>query len=252
MSQGTTTVGEIVIGNDRLWLLAIAIGVTVLMWAIARFTRFGLATTGVAESERTAAAIGWSPDLIASANWAIGAALAGLAGALVVPITGVQFAATSLLVIPALAVCLLGGFSSFPITLLAGVLLGVAQSEVGRYVTTQGASNSIPFFVIVVVLMIRGRALPLRSHLLEKLPVLGSGRTRWFVLGGVVVAASALIVTLDVDYLDATIVTMCWSLIMLSIVVLTGYSGQLSCGRDEAVDPVARRARCWLVGLGDP
>src|SRR4029453_5603820 len=122
------------------------------------------------------------------ANWAIGGGLAGLAGALIVPLTGVQFATPSLLIIPALAVCLLGSFSSFPMTLLAGLLLGVAESEVGRYVTTQGASKSIPFFVIVVVLMVRGRALPLRSHLQDRLPTLGSGRTRW----GIVFAGTAV------------------------------------------------------------
>jgi sulfate-transporting ATPase len=228
LPQSTTEAFGLVIGVDRLWLLAIACVVTAAMWSISRFTRFGLATTGVAESERTAASVGWSPDKIASANWAIGGALAGLAGALVVPITGVQFAQMSLLVVPALAVCLLGGFASFPITLLAGILLGIAQSEVARYSTTQGASNSIPFIIIVIVLMVRGRALPLRSHLLEKFPQLGTGRIRIVTAVALIAAASAVISLVNDEYAASIIQTLCWAVIMLSVVVLTGYSGQLS------------------------
>jgi ABC-type branched-subunit amino acid transport system ATPase component/branched-subunit amino acid ABC-type transport system permease component len=228
LPQDIVTVGDITIGADRLWLLGIACVVTAVMWGVSRFTRFGLATSAVAESERTAAAMGWSPDLIATVNWAIGGALAGLAGSLIVPLTGVQFATTSLLIIPALAVCLLGNFSSFPITLVAGLLLGIAESEVGRYVTTQGATKSIPFFVIVIVLMVRGRALPLRSHLQDRLPRLGSGRTRWgIVLAGTAVTAG-LIFAVNGTYVTAITVTLCWALMMLSVVVLTGYTGQLS------------------------
>jgi sulfate-transporting ATPase len=228
LPQSTWSIGDVTIGVDRLWLLAIACLVTATMWIVARLTRFGLATTAVAESERTAAAVGLSPDVIAAANWAIGGVLAGLAGSLIVPLTGVQFATTPLLVIPALAVCLLGNFSSYPITLLAGLALGIAESEVGRYVTTQGATKSIPFFVIVVVLMVQGRALPLRSHLLERLPSLGSGRAARTVLIGGVVATVALIYVLNAEYVAALTASLGWGLIMLSVVVLTGYTGQLS------------------------
>ena len=53
-----------------------------------------------------------------------------------------------------------------------------------------GLQRALPFLVIVVVLVVRGKALPLRSHVLERLPDLGSGVvTRWFL----VVAVGALL-----------------------------------------------------------
>ena len=46
-----------------------------------------------------------------------------------------------------------------------------------------GLQRALPFVVIVVVLVVRGKALPLRSHVLERLPDLGSGVvTRWFLV----------------------------------------------------------------------
>ena len=43
-------------------LLAIAIALTVGLWALSNFTTIGLATSAVAENQRGAAALGWSPD----------------------------------------------------------------------------------------------------------------------------------------------------------------------------------------------
>ncbi|HEX5587225.1 MAG TPA: ATP-binding cassette domain-containing protein, partial [Acidimicrobiia bacterium] len=174
-------------------------------------------------------------------------------GALVVPITGVEVGATTLLVIPALAVCLLGSFSSFPLTLLAGVALAIAESEVARYVTVQGASKALPFLVIVVVLMVQGRALPLRSHLFERMPLLGSGRVdRRLALAGFVTASAVIIFVLDANYLDATIVTLAWTVMMLSVVVLTGYTGQLSLGQLALAGVAALAAGKLIAEQGWP
>jgi len=81
-----TVSGSITITADRLILLGIAAGLTAALWALYRFTKFGLATTAVAENERSAAALGWSPDRIAVANWILGSALAGVAAILIAPI----------------------------------------------------------------------------------------------------------------------------------------------------------------------
>jgi ABC-type branched-subunit amino acid transport system ATPase component/branched-subunit amino acid ABC-type transport system permease component len=253
LPQDLLSVGDVSIGVDRLWLLGIAAALTLGLWIAARYTLLGLATSAVAESEPSAAALGWSPDFVAGANWALGCALAGLAGALVVPITGVEAGATTLLVIPALAVCLLGSFSSFPLTLLAGLGLAIAESEVARYVSTQGASKSIPFLVIVVVLMVQGRALPLRSHLFERFPALGAGRCDLRVaLGALVGAAAVILFVLDANSLDAAIVTLAWTIMMLSVVVLTGYTGQLSLGQLALAGVAALVAGRLLADHGWP
>ena len=79
-----------------------------------RFTQFGFSTSAVAENERSAAALGISPDRTAVVNWALGSALAALAGILVVPIITLQVTAMTSLVLAALAVALVANFRSFP------------------------------------------------------------------------------------------------------------------------------------------
>jgi sulfate-transporting ATPase len=221
--------GDLSIGVDRVWLLGIAVAVTTVLWAGYRYSSAGLATSALAENPRGAAALGWSPDMLASANWALGGALAGLAGVLVAPLTGLQISTLTFLVIAALAAALIAGFSSFPLTLAGGIALGIAESEMARYVDQQGASKALPFAVIVAVLVFRGKALPVRGHVLERLPALGSGVVRPWVVAPLVVVSGFLI--LDVfsrNLTDAITVSLIYAIVMLSVVVVTGFTGQLS------------------------
>ena len=55
---------------DRFILVGIAAAMSVALWAFYRYSRFGLATTAVAENQRAASSVGLSPDAIAAANWA--------------------------------------------------------------------------------------------------------------------------------------------------------------------------------------
>jgi ABC-type branched-subunit amino acid transport system ATPase component/branched-subunit amino acid ABC-type transport system permease component len=221
--------GAVVINEDRLWLLAIAILVTMLLWCGYRWTNFGRATTAVAENPRAASSLGWSPDLIATANWGLGCALAGAAGILLAPVISLQVAVFTTLVLAALAAALVGGFSSFPITLAAGLLIGIITSELTRFSTTPGLADTVPFFVIVVMVVISGRALPIRGFLSDRLPRLGTGRLRPALIVPAAVVTFALITQIrSATWADAVITTFGVATILLSIVVVTGYAGQIS------------------------
>jgi sulfate-transporting ATPase len=221
--------GAVVINEDRLWLLAIAIFVTALLWFVYHRTNFGRATTAVAENQRAASSLGWSPDLIATANWGLGCALAGAAGILVAPVISLQVTAFTFLVLAALAAALVGGFSSFPATLAAGLLIGVITSELTRFSTTPGLADAVPFFVIVVMVVISGRALPIRGFLFERLPKLGTGRFRPALIVPAAFVTFVLITQIrSATWADAVTTTFGVATILLSIVVVTGYAGQIS------------------------
>jgi sulfate-transporting ATPase len=218
----------IVISADRLILLGIAVALTAGLWLFYRYTRFGLSTAAVAESERSASALGLSPDTIAALNWALGCGLAGLAAILIVPIVTLQPAVLTNLVLAATAAALVAGFRSFPIALVAGLVIGIAQTEVTRYVEQTGVGTAVPFLLIVIWLVIRGQALPLRDYLLQRLPSIGTGRVNW---GGIAFGAAVtvfLLASTPPIWIDAFTVTLCIAVVLLSIVVLTGYTGQLS------------------------
>jgi sulfate-transporting ATPase len=218
----------IVISADRLILLGIAAALTLGLWVFYRYTRFGLATSAVAESERSASALGLSPDTVATLNWALGCGLAGLAAILIVPIVTLQPAVLTNLVLAATAAALVAGFRSFPIALFVGLGVGIAQTEVTRYVSQTGVGTAIPFVVIVIWLVIRGQALPLRDYLLQRLPTIGTGRISWGGIGLGAIIGVILLASTPPIWIDAITVTICVGVILLSIVVLTGYTGQLS------------------------
>ena len=213
---------------DRVILLGIGSVSALCLWLLYRSSQFGLGTEAVAESERSASAIGLSPNRIALLNWALGSAIAALAGILVVPIITLQVTAMTALILAALAAALVGDFRSFPVATAAGFAIGVGQALVGRFADQEGLGPSLPFLVIIVVLVVRGRSLPLRDHYLQKLPMLGNGRIPWgwalFGCGAVIF----VMVTKETKWVDAITVSLGVAIVLLSIVVLTGYAGQLS------------------------
>ena len=227
---------DAIIGEDRLWLVAIAVVLTIVLAAAYRWTRFGLATTAVAENRRATATMGISPDVVATANWAIGSLLAVAAAILIVNVTGLQVLNLTLLVVPGFAAALVGGFRSFPLTLAGGLLIGILESEVAFVqtkvddpATLAGWGRSVPFLVIIAVLVLRGRALPLRSDAIERPPAVGDGRVQPRV--AVPLALAAMAVTnlwLSADLVEAMTTTATVGIVVLSLTVVTGYAGQLS------------------------
>jgi ABC-type branched-subunit amino acid transport system ATPase component/branched-subunit amino acid ABC-type transport system permease component len=217
------------IGEDRLWIFGIVIVLTAVLWAVYKYTGFGLATSAVAENPTAAAALAISPDVIAVANWAIGAALGGLAAIFLVPITSLSSENLSLIVIPILAAAVIGGFSSFPITTIAGLALGIAQSEVTRYVSSPGWSTAVPFIFVTVILFLRGRSIAGREDAFGRMPSVGSGRVPpYLVVIAAVLSLLCIWVALPFDWLVAMQYQMLFAVVLLSLVVVTGYAGQIS------------------------
>jgi ABC-type branched-subunit amino acid transport system permease subunit len=223
------------IQQDRLWLALVVVVVTALLAALYRFTRFGLATRAAAESEKGAVLLGISPDRVAALNWMLGTMLAGGAVILFAPITSINPATTSLLFVPALAAALIGRFRSFGITAVAGLGIGMLQSEIANihgslsWLPQVNWQAGLPFLIIIATMAIRGDALAARGSLGHgHFPT--SPRPRralvWIAVlstGGVVA-----LLTLDSVWRGAIIVSATTAVIALSVVVLTGYVGQIS------------------------
>lgn len=216
------------VGVDRLLLTGVALVVTAALSLVYRRTRFGLATSAVAEDEQSLASLGHSPDLVAAANWVAGAVLAGLAAVLVAPITGLAPRELVLLVIPALAAALVGSFTSFWLTLGGALLIGVVESEAVRYVSQPGWGKAVPFLIVIVVMTLRGRALPLRGERTDRGQRVGAGGVSVWWLIPMILPAGLVLVNLSPTWLDAATTTLLLALACLSLVVVTGYAGQLS------------------------
>jgi ABC-type branched-subunit amino acid transport system permease subunit len=221
--------------EDRLYFTGVVVIIAVALALAYRFSRFGLATRAGAENDRGAALTGISANQIAGQNWIIATVLAGAAGILIAPVASLDPNSYTLFVVPALAAALIGRFQSFWLTALAGLLIGCAQSEITKLITVwtwlpqQGLGDAIPFVVIIVVMAARSRTVLARGgEAAERNPSIGRPQAPLRTAAACFVAGLILLFVLSSVLRFAFITSLTVTCIALSVVVLTGYVGQVS------------------------
>lgn len=229
------TIGSIRIPADRLWLLGITIAATAAIWALSRFTRFGLATRAVAENERGAVLLGLRSTRIAVGNWMIASVLAAIGIILAAPIIRLDATSTSLLVVPAIAAALVGRFASPVIAVGTALAVGMAQSEILNLQATVGwlpnigLQQGLPLVVIIVALALGAAPLAPRGIIMRSdLPSAGLPRHAEVIVIAIAVVAAGAIAISGWEWRSAIIVSSIATVIALSVVVATGFVGQIT------------------------
>jgi len=226
------------IGQDRFWLLGSVLLAMVALWALFKFTRSGRATRASAENKKFATLLGFNSDFQAGASWVLAAVLAGLFGILVAPITGVSPILFTVLLIYSLGAALLGRMSSFVIAVFAGLALGIMDQQLFRiqleweWLPDIGLRQALPFLVIAAAMVFLGETLPSRGsitsgHLpLAFAPVI----TRWRVISYTLFTTLALGIAVfaPFEFRSGMQSSMIGVILALSLVVITGYVGQIS------------------------
>jgi ABC-type branched-subunit amino acid transport system permease subunit len=223
------------IPSDRLYLAGIAVLIGLVLALVYRKTRFGLATRAAAENEKGAALLGMSATRIAAANWVLATVLAAAAGILILPITTLNPGTYTLFIVPALGVALLARFRSFAIVVLAGLGLGMFQSflvklqSVWGWLPQEGLQDGFPFILIAIAMTITGGGLAARGTISDlHLPSLGRPRRPLATAAGVLVVGVIALEVASPLYRSAIISSAITACICLSVVVVTGYVGQIS------------------------
>lgn len=143
---GNTTVGlsaplgSFEIGRYRMSAYTLfVIGVTIVVLggvlAVLRFTRLGLIARGTMQNANMAAALGVNPSRVYSITFGAGAALTGLAGAVIAPVSGVFPTIGAAYVAKCFITVIGGGVSMVTGTAAASTLFG-AVNQIATYVTT--------------------------------------------------------------------------------------------------------------------
>ena len=240
LPQNTVKLLGAVIPIDRFILTGIVIVAAAALAALYRFTLFGLATRASSENERFAMLSGLSPNRLSMINTLLASAIAGGIGILAASITQLDTETLPLQIVPALAAALLAGFTSFGIACAAGIGLGIIGSLL-QYVTSlswfptaggvalPGVYELVVFVLIVLFMYLRGASLPSRGELVEqRLPEAPRPRRLAVTAPVVAVVCAVALVLLPFDFREALVNTMIGTLIALSLVVITGFVGQIS------------------------
>lgn len=155
--HGQVMLGEMLFSSYRLAILVVAILAVAGLWLLLQRTPFGrVVRAGVQNPDMVGAlGISLSPYLTAVAALAMG--LAGLAGVLMAPITGVHPAMGSEILIPAFVVVVIGGLGSFWGVVAAAALVGIVRGLTVYYYPP--ASEASMYLLMLAVLLLRPRGM---------------------------------------------------------------------------------------------
>jgi branched-chain amino acid transport system permease protein len=225
---------------NRFWMAAIVALLALALTALYRYTRFGLATRAAAENEVYGMLAGLSPNQLSMANTVVASAFAGAMGIIAAPLAQADSKTLVLFIVPALAAALFAAFTSLPIACLAGFGIGIGQSLM-YYASTlswfptdkgqplPGVQALLTFVLLVIALSLRGAKMPSRGELVEKrLPF--APRPKRLARPAMVLAVVGvvLLVILPFGYRQSLMLSLVGVVMCLSLVVITGFVGQVS------------------------
>jgi branched-chain amino acid transport system permease protein len=240
LPRGVVTLLGATVPIDRLILPGIVLFATLVLSLLFRLSRFGLATRAASENEVGAMLIGLSPNRLALANTLLATLAAGGLGVLAASITELDPTALPLQVVPALTAALFASFTSFWIAALGGLAIGMLENILYYFqtfswfptdngVAMPGVQALLVFLLMVLAMFVRGTSLPTRGELVERrLPLAPRAHRLW--RGATVATAAAVValVVLPYDFRQALITSLLAAIMCLSLVVITGFVGQIS------------------------
>ncbi len=151
------TLGLLKISPVYLWSFILAIVLLIVFVAFFKYTRWGLSMQATADDETAALSLGVSARFVYAAAWAIAFMSAGVGGALLGNINGVNISVghLGLIVLPAVV---LGGLNSVPGAIVGGIIIGLLENLSGTYLDEYfpgGVKEIMPFAFMAVFLLFK-------------------------------------------------------------------------------------------------
>ena len=246
--DATVNIGSLRLTSGPLLILAAVPVFTAAVIAFFRYTSTGLASRAAAENQDAAALAGVRVRRVTLVVWTLAGLLAGVTAVLTGP-TRPLTTNTALgpgLLLVALAAAVVGGMSSLPGAFAGGVAIGVVQTLVQWNYPTGGAAEVVLFAMVIASLLVhRGLATRARggesgswslAGVLRSLPpaVAAAPRVRMARRAGIpALVAVALLVAVPMSNGQRVLLSgiALFAVMGLSLVVLTGFAGQLSLGQ---------------------
>jgi len=155
---GRLVVGSVSIDYQYLVVIGMTLVLLVLVLVALRSTVLGRAMRAVAADRRVASLLGISAERVGALAMVATAAVGGLAGILFAPVQYTAYSVGLDYGIFGFVAAVIGGFGSLPGALVGGLLVGVIESLVGRYVSAT-YEEVIALVLLLVLLVVRPRGL---------------------------------------------------------------------------------------------
>jgi branched-subunit amino acid ABC-type transport system permease component len=229
------------IGIDQLGILGVAAAAAILLGVMFRFTRIGVAFRAVVDNRPVAGLMAINTGLVSGLAWAMSTAFAALVGILLTPqvLLDPNFL-PAFIIIQVLGASIVGYLRSLPLAYVGGLILGVIQGLIIQYGEFTGVlrnlGSAVPFVMISVLLLFAPKAVRLaglgQSFIVRTREVAEQASARLKAGTGLVLFGVLALVPLFVSpsYKSAMTIGLVHAIIFLSLVILTGYSGQISLG----------------------
>jgi branched-chain amino acid transport system permease protein len=163
-------IGPAVISQEYLWVVGICLVIFVLLSLYFRYHKMGVAMRATADDQMAVQACGIPVTRIFSNSWMFACVVAAVGGILVSSIGGITYGLVET-GLKAFSVVILGGLDSFLGAIIAGPIIGLAESLGGGYLTPltwPGVKDIIPFIIIIIVMIIKPYGL-FGEHRIERI-----------------------------------------------------------------------------------
>ena len=219
------------------YLITIALSAVVAgaLYVLLNRTRIGTAMRAAVDNRELLQLFGASANRVSMLSWAIGSSLAALAGVLLVSTVGLDYYNLTFLVINSFAAAMLGRLSSLPLTYVGAIVLGLLIEYSRGLRARRPADRERPADLAADVDAVRHPDLrpagaaagrPGEGHPRRERAVRAPGARR--PPPGCVVAALLVLPFLDATNTQRFGIAIAYGIVMLSLVLLTGYGGYVS------------------------
>lgn len=157
-SFDTVEIGPMLLDAVRLRAGAAAIVVAAALFAFFRFSRTGKAIRACADNPLGARVVGLNIDGLYALTFGIGAAVVGVAGALMTLLVDARPQLAPEYTLLSFIIVIVGGLGSLPGALLGGVLIGMSEALAG-FLLTPSLKSLFSYGVLIVVLLLRPQGL---------------------------------------------------------------------------------------------
>ena len=228
-------VGSVTLTWHRIITVVLSVALVAALRVFLQRTRFGVSMRAVVDNPDLARSSGARPAVVSMCSWALGCSLGSVAGILLAPETDMSPGGSlTLLVLAAFAAGAVGRFRSLPLTYLGALILaGFTQFSQtflhlgGRWTDVPGAYPAIMLFCVLLLLP-ESRLQSARLDLVTRPARVSSVRDTAIGMAVVVAIMAVLGGILSATNVNRLGLAMCTALVILSLVPLVGWAGQVS------------------------